>query len=177
MRRITVIGLVIVIMLIPVMGLNCDSNNGPPSDWKCYQNEEHQFQFYYPEDWEESDIAGTEIAVLSPDDGGYQEHVNVIVESSIGMSLDEYIGVTEYDFLSSIPPDSIIENENYANANGMKGYEWVVKYTQYHIAVQVKIVVFIANDKAYNITYWAFQSTYDDYIDIFDTLIDYFEIW
>ncbi len=174
MKRIAVICLAVVLILIPLTGMNCDCNSG--SGWKVYHNKEHDFRFDYPEDWDvkEGNISGGVVAV-GPDLGTIAQNVLVTIEPASGMSLDEYIAVTGDTTINSIP-DAIVVKENYVYVNEMIGYEWVVKYTQYYIDVQQKLVIFLANDKVYGITFSGLQSTYDEFSDIFDNILDSFVI-
>lgn len=182
MKSIALICLAAVLILIPIMGVNCDCDGD--SGWKTYRDEEHGLRFDYPEDWvvNEDNLSGGEIKV-GPDLDGSPENVLVTVESADGMSLDEFKNVVESTFSAPYVQNVVIVNKDYVDVNGMQGYEWIVKFSiidpytkQKLLDVKQKMDAFIVHDTAYGITLIALPSTYGDYSGIFDTILDSFVI-
>jgi hypothetical protein len=148
---------------------------GPPSGWKTYQNEEHGFSLYYPEDWEQTYAAGTTVAFASPDVDEFRENVNVVVESCGDMGLEEYVAANKQS-MPQIIPGARISNEKPVEVHGREGYEWILRFSTQGFDLKDKQVCFVAHGKGYVLTCTALESTYDQYADTFHEMVYSFVI-
>jgi hypothetical protein len=147
-----------------------------PEGYSLYLNMEHGFRFYYPENWEQGYAAGAIAFFKSPLNDEWQENVNVEIVPCGDASLAEYINAYT-DSIANLFEDSIISNERSIEVQGRIGHEWILRWTLNGIQLKMKQVVFIDNGKAYALTCTATEHSYDDYVDIFNKIINSFLIW
>lgn len=160
-----------------ISGFACASTEEPPSGWKLYQNDVHGFQISYPQNWKLvfQLPSGYAVRFNSPDVDDVIESVDVMVESSGDMSLDELAAAIKDDILTSIP-DAIISNKKKITLHGRTGYEWIARWEYKGRQLKHKQVLFVAHGKAYGLLCSAADSTYNDYAASFAKFIDSFVI-
>jgi hypothetical protein len=176
MKKLLLITGILLAGLVLVGGLACaEEEEEAPSGWKTYWNEEHGFQLYYPEDWVQTYAAGTVVAFVDPETDEFQENVNIVIESCGDMSLEEYVAANT-ESLPQIIPGASISNEKDIEVQGRKGHEWIVMATVEGFNLKDKQVFFVASEKGYVLTLTASESTYSEYVDTFDEMVNSFVI-
>ena len=141
--------------------------------FSVYENRELGIKFEYPDDWTPPFELGGLMFLYAPGVGG--ENVNISVDDSLDVSLSS-------DDLEAAARLTVV------TLNGTRlesGWTSLGGYPAYEIAYTVELdgetfysrQVFMARGRTqYVLTYTAFPSTYMDYLDEFQDMIDSFEL-
>jgi len=130
------------------------------------------YSFEYPEDW----------TVHSPEEfqlvGGV-EKVEMFTKKGEGTSITIVVGSTDWTNLEEVKkqygeihPIKIVLKEDIIEVNGREGYKIIYK----SFRTKTSVVVFLANGKAYTISYGTTEDLYDASEEIFDHVINSFVI-
>jgi len=130
------------------------------------------YGFEYPEDWK----------VHSPEEvtpGGGIEKVEMFTKKGEGTSITIIVKSTDLKNLEEVKklyekihPIKIVLKEDIIEVNGREGYEIIYKSPP----MKTREVVFLANGRAYTISYSTTEDLYDASEEIFDHVIDSFII-
>ena len=130
------------------------------------------YGFEYPEDWE----------IHSPEEvtpGEGIEKVEMFTKKGEGTSITIIVKSTDLKNLEEVKklyekihPIKIVLKEDIIEVNGREGYEIIYKSPP----MKTREVVFLANDKAYTISYSTNEDLYDASEGIFDHVINSFNI-
>jgi hypothetical protein len=145
---------------------------GLPNGWETYNNEEYEFQFYYPGTWSEIAYPGATVAIGEPLSGTFQHNVNVVIEPTT-LTLKQYIPATK-QALENL--GFTILSEDDLIVSGRSGHEWVMTKDWSTAVTKQRQVIFIANGNAYILTCSALVETYSSYTNTFDTIVKSFLI-
>ncbi len=135
---------------------------------------DHQlgYEFEYPEDWK----------VHSPEEvtpGGGIEKVEMFTKKGEGTSITIIVKSTDLrnleevkELYEKIHPIKIVLREDIIEVNGREGYEIIYKSPP----TKTREVVFLANGRAYTISYSTTKDLYDASEEIFDHVLNSFII-
>jgi hypothetical protein len=104
-----------------------------------------------------------------------RENVTIVIESCGDMSLEEYVAANR-ESLPQIIPAASISNEKDIEVHGSKGHQWIVRATVEGLNLKDKQVFFVAREKGYVLTLTASESTYSEYVNTFDEMVNSFVI-
>ena len=140
--------------------------------WSTYENEEYGIIIIYPYDWEMMYPDDSIIGFVEPETG--YAFVSVYVRPVYGMDLDEYIN-NYRDYYNSM--DIYPYDESYITINSQEGYEWYLELCNFNrICYLEREVFFVYNNKAYTIKCFAISNYYNDYVEVFNGIVESFEI-
>ena len=144
----------------------------PSQTWSTYENEEYGIIINYPYDWEVMYLDDSIIEFIEPETG--YAFVSVYVRPVYGMDLDEYIN-NYRDYCNSM--DIYPYDESYITINSQEGYEWYLELCDFYGTCYLgREVFFVYNDIAYIIRCSAISNYYNDYVEVFNGIVESFEI-
>ena len=150
----------------------------PPEGWESYQNEEHGFRFWYPEEWEQYSPEGISEEVefytgfRDSNLNDFQENIVVMVPPYGEMSLASLVDVVTGGY----QPLGALVSDTDTTVNGEDGHEWVLSWPSgggFTFQGQKQLLV-VLNTKSgwYQLVCSALAEQYDDYEDTCETIIN-----
>ena len=155
---------------------DCNSKTPPlPPRWKIYRNDEYGFQFYYPEDWKKFPSEYYPPGVVVAFDVLYGPNISVLIESTGGMSIEEYVDKAKENILPSMGVD--ILGEKYLVVNKRRAYKWIVRQEMRGVRFKMELITFVVNDKRYIVTLTVPEDAHGQHVDTFNKIISSFIIY
>lgn len=160
MKKILFVFVLSVGLFSPVAGSNAEEQ-------RTYMSPYFNFTINYPSSWQARELSGM-VFFLSPREGnsdGFTENVGVTIEDLANnpMSLDEYETISLTNAPSIIPAFKLIEKNN-AKIDGKDAYFMVYTGSAQTRSLKYKSYTFIADSKAFTLTYSAEKKNYDKYL-------------
>lgn len=163
--------------------LSCGSSNeersGNDKDWKTLS--ENNYSIHYPDNWEldQSKKNGMSFMVLSPaesENDKVRENVNLLIQDiPDGMSMDQYIQVSENQIKNIIPNSAILKSAR--QLSGEFEYH-KISYTGNEGQTNYKFEqdIFVKKGKAYILTLTCEQSQFDKYQEVGEKILNSFRL-
>ena len=146
--------------------------------WKLFEGANYTLQ--YPPEWElnTNGTMGTTLILFSPVESShdqFKENVNLLIQDLTGhnIDLDKYSEISEEQISKMITNSKVIESKRMKN--GSEEYHHII-YTGDQGIFHLKFEQFywVKNKKAFVLTLTCEQTTFDDYKEIGETILNSF---
>ncbi len=143
-----------------------------------YTNKKHRFSLAEPEGWnvDESGLMGTAVIFYGPTESEFTVNANVVVEEiPEGTTLEQYASAgneTLADVLNNY--EQISERE--MKIGDLDAHERVFTHEMGDRKLVAKQVAVVSEKRAYVLTFTALEGNYDQYVEVFDKMVQSFEV-
>jgi hypothetical protein len=148
--------------------------------YKTYSDKQKGYTIKYPSNWNNKTAAGAEFFLYRPvEEPGqkFMENMNLVTGPTEDMYLVEYVKSAEEKMKKEMPDFKIIGG-GYGKIGSLDAFQMFYTFSARNGKYKLHNVLYIMvkDDKAYNLTGSALESTFNRFLPIFDTMSNSFRI-
>jgi hypothetical protein len=139
-----------------------------------YNNKYYGFSIEQPSGWfvEERQIEPV-VIFFGPRVENFSVNILILVFDAQNMTIDEFVSLVKQNDSESLTNYQLIF-EGSRIINKQDAYEMVITHTTDDLDLKLKEVIFLKNNIAYLIIFTGLLSTYDEYLPVFETILETF---